>query len=511
VAHNKRKALLQMTSCLSRAIVGCLSLCWGIHLEASTGILDNEGREIVLRGINMRVKNLFDVSFDDGRAPLEPIPPLEQRDLSLIKSMGFNVVRLPVNWSALEPMPGVYSYDYLHQIMRTLDRFAAAKLPVIIDIHQDAFSKEIGEDGAPKWAILPFVRNPNAGGRLNNLFAMRVSEQVQHAFADFWRNRQFRGQGLQEYYISAAARLWSTVHAHPAIMGIDIFNEPWLLHAKDLLPAEAGGDLSLDMLYQFYGKLIPVLQKIDAQKLIIFEPDIVKTSRGSLVNVQRKPYSAQEIPQPLPWNPKNTVYSPHLYTSGSAFPGTGPDFPGVDPHDPAIKVHFDQSITEARAFQAPLFLGEFGFQPRAKKFGAAVHAIYEHADHHLAHTALWVWKESSQESWGFFDTDPASGEFKFRDAAARAVVRAYPQAISGEILAIRNNTAEKTLAVDFRYRSTSHPHLLYVPRAYGFGEISGIWCNEKPVRPDKVDAAGLVELRCGERNGEILTIKIQGS
>ena len=35
---------------------------------------DSHGRALLLRGVNARVAGVFDVTFDDGRAPREAIP-----------------------------------------------------------------------------------------------------------------------------------------------------------------------------------------------------------------------------------------------------------------------------------------------------------------------------------------------------------------------------------------------------------------------------------------------------
>ncbi|MBW2525074.1 MAG: cellulase family glycosylhydrolase [Deltaproteobacteria bacterium] len=63
---------------------------------------------------------------------------------------GFDAPRLPINWSGLEPTEqGGFDAGYLAAVRRVLDDAAAAGLLVLVDFHQEAASKEIGEDGAP--------------------------------------------------------------------------------------------------------------------------------------------------------------------------------------------------------------------------------------------------------------------------------------------------------------------------------------------------------------------------
>ena len=60
-----------------------------------------------------------------------------------------------MNWSSLEPQPKQYSQAFLDKLTAVLGLARAHHFYVFIDMHQDAYSKEIGEDGAPLWAIVP--------------------------------------------------------------------------------------------------------------------------------------------------------------------------------------------------------------------------------------------------------------------------------------------------------------------------------------------------------------------
>ena len=130
----------------------------GSQLRATqTGLIDEQGREVFMRGLNARIEGLFDVTFNDGRVALQPIPPFGKEDLIFLKEeMGMNALRIPINWSGLEPLtPGHFDTAYLSQLDTLLDDCAETKMWCLVDLHQDAYSKEIGEDGAPLWAIMP--------------------------------------------------------------------------------------------------------------------------------------------------------------------------------------------------------------------------------------------------------------------------------------------------------------------------------------------------------------------
>ena len=120
-----------------------------------TQLRDAAGRIRIFRGVNARVEGIFDVTFDDGRQRLEPIPVFTAQDASRMRALGLNVLRLPVNWSGVEPERDVFDEAYLDRVADVVDLCKAEGVHVLIDFHQDAYSKEIGEDGAPLWAIVP--------------------------------------------------------------------------------------------------------------------------------------------------------------------------------------------------------------------------------------------------------------------------------------------------------------------------------------------------------------------
>ena len=101
-------------------------------------LMDELGREISLRGINARIEGLFDVTFDDGRIALEPIPDFSMDDAQAMVRYGFNVLRLPINWSGMEPHEGEFSEAYFDKLDAVINLASDAGLYVLLDFHQDA-------------------------------------------------------------------------------------------------------------------------------------------------------------------------------------------------------------------------------------------------------------------------------------------------------------------------------------------------------------------------------------
>ncbi|MDQ1249643.1 MAG: hypothetical protein QG597_4019 [Actinomycetota bacterium] len=479
-----------------------------IRSQNPCGILDSSGREWLLRGVNARVEGVFDVTFDDGRAPLEEIPSFGAEDTVAMKTIGFNLLRLPVQWSAVEPQPGQYDEAYLQRISDVVALCEEAGIQVLVDMHQDAYSKEIGEDGAPLWAIVPPPTQTNKGGELN-LLAARLSAQTQEAFASFWRNEQVAGKGLQEHYIGALTEVAKAAGQSPAVIGLDVFNEPWLLHAQSLLTLQ-GKDpgLNLDMLYDFYAKAIPAVQEAAPDKLVMFEPDVAKNDPPALPpgSTSQQPYSATE-PDPVPWPTPGTVYAPHFYTNAFFNPGeAAAGYPNISPTDPGINLSITNSMAEATKFSAPLLLGEFGFTPKAAQYAQTMAAIYTLTNANAISTAQWVWKENSQDSWGFYDF--TNGQPTLREEAAAATAQPYPQAISGRLKSAAVDAASGALTVNFVYEETGQPHQIFAPVTYGFKNGFTVACGGDKVEPLATDDSGQFTVECGDKAGEAYVLTV---
>ena len=118
---------------------------------------------IQFRGVNLPAKtptygnnpDIFysskhNVSFIDTPIPLKTAHEHFHR----LSCYGFNLVRLVVTWEAvMHENPGVIDYDYLTYLSKLIDIAAQYGIYVIIDPHQDVWSRFTGGDGAPWWTL----------------------------------------------------------------------------------------------------------------------------------------------------------------------------------------------------------------------------------------------------------------------------------------------------------------------------------------------------------------------
>ncbi|KAI3657997.1 hypothetical protein MP638_001821 [Amoeboaphelidium occidentale] len=139
-----------------------------VQISDNNTLSDQFGRSLWLRGVNMCAKiprglamkcdqadtDLFydhnNVSFVD-----EPIS-LDSCDehFTRLKIWGLSFIRLGVPWEALEHEgPGIYDEDYIEFLIKLIAKAGEHGFKVIIDPHQDVWSRFSGGSGAPGWTF----------------------------------------------------------------------------------------------------------------------------------------------------------------------------------------------------------------------------------------------------------------------------------------------------------------------------------------------------------------------
>ena len=410
-------------------------------------LVDALGREVSVRGINARIEGLFDVEFDDGRTALEPIPAFTLEDAQAMVRYGFNVLRLPINWSGLEPYEGQFSASYFDQLDQIIDLCRDAGLYVLLDFHQDAWSKEIGEDGAPLWAIVP-PPEKLLEGPLDDLSARRFSTQVLNAYKGFFENRE----GIQDRFLPVWKRTIERYSQRNEIIGFEPMNEPLISHF----------DASQQPLYDFYEKLLVPLRALDSRHALWLEPDVVRNFGNSA------PLLGSEFPD------DNIVYCPHIYPAG-ANASTYLEWKDW------LLENYRNMRREADSWGAALVVGEWGIHPDAEQAQGYIRAQQEAAEELSSGQMLWLWKEDSQGSWGFYNFNDASGSWIVRENAVKLVGKPYALAVPGVLLKHNFNPATKILTFSFEAQGgESGGPLLFLPEVW-YQELPTILINGQSV------------------------------
>lgn len=438
----------------------------GSPLSIRCGALaDAQGREVRLHGVNARVEGVFDVALDGGRTPLEPIPPFGPDDARRMRALGLNALRLPIQWSGVEPSEsGGFDDAYLARVQAAVDVAHAADLLVLVDFHQDAYSKEIGEDGAPYWATVPAP--VKLEGPLDDLEKRRLSKPVLDAFETFF-GASPDGARLRGRFAQMVAHVAARFSEHPAVIGFELFNEPIATPAQ---------------LRAFHVEVLAALRAAAPRKLAFFEPLAIRNFLDS----------AEITDAPLG---PGTAYSPHIYTT--AF-GSAEARAAVT--EDSLRRSYENARAEADAWQAPLVVTELGFPPSDPRFSEYMGWHGALADELGASTFFWVWKEMTQGSWGVYDYDAAMRPVE-RAPVVAALSRVQLDACAGRVV-LFERLGSATLRVTFEGTEGTREHRLSV--GDGFTAL-GATCDGASAAI--VAATPTITVTCGGPGRHVLELR----
>ncbi|PFG96728.1 endoglycosylceramidase [Saccharopolyspora erythraea NRRL 2338] len=266
--------------------------------------------------------------------------------------IGSNSTRLLVFWSRLEPRPGHYDEHYLDAVAQRVAWYERAGMRVVLDMHQDMWGPAVAgsspNNGAPAWAThfdgLPAtVQDPWP--------LTYLQPGVTRAFDHFWGTTG-RHPELREHFTAAWRHLAQRFAGSPAVLGYDLFNEPW------------GGSVpwplfERDLLGPLYQRLITEIRTVDQQHWIFVEPQALGVNQGL-------PSALPALHDPRTGAPR-IAYAPHFYPT---LLGAGQTYTGATKAlvRNTMRWWFDANAATARRLGAPMVVGEFGLD--ATKPGA---------------------------------------------------------------------------------------------------------------------------------------------
>jgi endoglycosylceramidase len=384
------------------------------HTEKRHFVIDEDGRLLVFHGINV-----ISAAKND---PLRVGDTTREDFLHISNAWGFNAVRLLIFWDGIEPRKGKYDQDYLARVRQRLDWCEEAGLYVILDMHQDLYSIKFGGDGAPEWAIQddsqPFERQ--APWELNY-----IQPAVKAAINNFWRV-EYGYPELQDHYIDAVLVAVDALADHPTVIGIDLYNEPTMATPYGLFRFES------QVLTPLFQRAIDAIRAENNNLWIFFEPSALGPNQGFRSKLGK-------LEDPRDGEPR-LVYFPHIYTL---------DLDICDKYlGMPLFINFwaHQRQIEARRFETPMMVGEFGLnenQPGALDFLYEVLAMYDKI------TSGWFYWSYDRGSWGLQNKN---GE-ELRKADV--LVRPYPRKIAGIQPNFHWQPEQRTFSLSYNIRTTN--------------------------------------------------------
>ncbi len=242
-------------------IAGRLTLIQVHH----THLRDEYERTIYLRGVNLggsskipftpRVELSDPRFYDERNVSFVGRPfPLEQADehFTRLREWGLTFLRFVVTWEAIEhARPGEYDTAYLDYARAVIQKAGEYGFQVLIDPHQDVWSRFTGGDGAPAWTLeavgfdLKKLRATGAA-MLHDWRAERPPLLIWATnygrlapatmFTLFFAGDEFAPatkingvsaqEFLQKHYLEAFSQLARRLSDLPCVVGYEVMNEP---------------------------------------------------------------------------------------------------------------------------------------------------------------------------------------------------------------------------------------------------------------------------------------------
>jgi endoglycosylceramidase len=436
-------------------------------------LVDTEGRVVMLRGVNARVKGLFDVTWDPTQPPLMALTGFTAEDAMEMRAFGFDALRLPLNWSGIEPTAdGGFDEAYLDQVAEVVGDCAAAGVRVLLDLHQDAYSKMMGGDGAALWAVQPppATLGPPPGGETPAL-----DPDVIAAFDTFFGDAT-AGAALRARFIAMATHVAARFEGDSNVIGLEIFNEP---------------PVDMMALLPFYQPALAAFREVAPDKLFAFEPSALRNIADT----------APLAPAPLG---RGTAYAPHVYT----FVFNTSTEADQEAMTKADLLRSEQSAAaEAASWDAPALVTEWGYGPTSPNAPEFFTWQSELQEQFQISSFLWVWKELPPADWGCFDYDTATGGFTERAWMKKSLARVRPAAVAGWPMTYGFDRATGEFVMTFQSDpAVDVPHLVAV--APLLGAPTAVTCDGATASVTTADAWGTLAITCGLADGQVHTLGV---
>jgi endoglycosylceramidase len=475
-------ATASVTATATRALLRLPDLHAEPDAENGRRILDAEGREVLLRGVNVNALAEYWAYGD-----LPTVFPFTEADADRMAAIGWNVVRLLLSWSRVEPAPGIYDDAYLEQVRAAVRVLAARGIYTILDLHQDAWGPTLaarpdetctppvqpafGWDGAPGWATLD-----GGAPRCPNLGVRELSPAVTASFAAFFADTaDGTGVGIRTRYAAMLGHVARVLAAEPGVAGYDLMNEP-----------NAFFDQQVAQLADLYAAAIAAIRagEVDAgspSRLVFFEPSAI----WNLIGTGAPPDFARD---------RDVVYAPHLYQGGL-------DSQPITPQ-------FALARTDANIYGgAPVLTGEWGSDPRRASDPEDDYFL-EHQrlqDESRIGATLWTWRESCGDPhkagdvrsgnvpyvWGEFEVDCATGNTVtgVRQDLIDQLTRGYVRAAPGRLVTTTYDPATGALTASGVEAPAGAELLVFYPSVGSANVVLG---------PSGLDDARLVRSAAGD-------------
>lgn len=386
---------------------------------------DELNRHVVLRGVNAggrsKLPPFFPFPFAESgyenQAGADTFEIELERYVDKIVEWGHNVVRLPFSWEAVEPEQGTYDTVYMARLVRFSEHLSERGVRVILDFHQDVFSRAYCGDGFPLWASSePDRPIPAIEDCADWFWQYLTASPIDEEFARFWRN----DDNLRDQFLAMWQYVIEETRHIEGVVGYEMLNEPY-----------EGAIATAEWVEDYYVPLVEEFsQLVETEapgRFAVFGSPGTDTLNGET-----------KVTRP---DGENLAFGPHFYDPIVYIMGT----PMGRWNPKLILEPFFQTLID---WDMPGFVGESGCRTKLDKCDAYIRAVYEDMDRYPWNVTTWEYSATvddwNNEGFGLVDFGGVERP------AANEVVRTYPQAIAGsfESFVFDRTSGSATLTYD---------------------------------------------------------------
>jgi endoglycosylceramidase len=387
---------------------------------------DSAGRVVLLRGVNAT-----------GDAKVPPFKTLQDpAKLAPLPGWGINTVRLLFTWEAFEPTRCNYDNSYLNYYEQVVSQAEALGLNVIIDFHQDAFSRySLGGcgEGFPSWAVHSSIalKTPKNDSSCSGWGANMIFDTSHHAT---WSEFHKDSEGAKTRYVAMVKAVADRMSTHRNVIGYELINEPW------------GNDTELYNLYEAAGAAI---RDRDPERILFVPPHALVSSGTPNNNIPRQTFN-------------NIVYSPHFYDGSVVTLGV---WFGNSPSGSLNKM-----LNKAKSWNAPMLLGEYGANHTVSNVANYMESLYSWLDANFVSGTQWNytpgWTSSKKDGWNDENLSIVDGSGNLRTKLFTP--RAYPQITAGTPVSFKRNS--KGFTYSWNNETAKGQTDIFLPAGYSTGK-----------------------------------------
>ena len=455
-------------------------------------MLDENGRYKIFHGVNVVVKL---PPYIPDTEKFDPYTSFTDEDIAILKKLGINLVRLGIIWESIEREEKVYDLEHLEKMYKIVDKLEQNNIAVIIDAHQDMFSRLFCGEGAPKFYVDKMTYQTTCSANLLSKFFGLVSaciplsknnwqygedglplveDCVAGSFIDYHKSPELMSiydsffdneSGTLDAFIEFWKILADKFKNKKNVLGYDLWNEPWTPNLWTDLKSLMPGYIDDHKLKDFYIKLNDEIKEVDPNFTMLFEPtpfpDILPLFGGQTLST----FSSAPVDPEL----RQQMFNVHNYCCAADQNICKDGEPKMEDATTKCPDFHDRKVNknkqQAQKMGVPLIITEFGACSSSLSCYYELLGFVKAADKYLTSWCYWMYKAfndhtttAAENEEGMFNPDGSLQSIK-----EKALSRTYIQSYQGIPLEVNFDDDTKVFTSSFTYiPEIREPSVLYL-------------------------------------------------